>query len=79
MDSKNSSNNDHIVMLGKEEAAVITLFLCEFDSSEEDDYTNSSQNSIESSELVEDSDNEAELITEIFTLNKKYNKLDKTN
>ena len=66
----NHQNSSTINLSGvsKEETPIITLFPCDYDSSEENDYLNSSQDSIDSSELVDDSDNESQLITEIYTV-----------
>ena len=61
------------------ETSIITLTPCDYESSEEDDLVNSSQDSIDSSELVDDSDNEAEPITELFIINKKLEKVDENN
>ena len=77
MDFKNSSNND-ISELSTEKtskSSVITLHPCDFDP-EEDDNVNSSEDSIDSSELVDDSDDEAQVITEFLILNKKLDKDD---
>ena len=57
----------------EEETSIITLIPCEYDSSEEDD--NSSQNSIDSSELAEDSDGEVEVITYYKRLYKNLDKI----
>ena len=51
-------------------------FQCIYEVSEEYDNENSSQNSIDSSELADDSDDEVEVITEFYILNKKLNKID---
>ena len=59
-----------------EETSIVNLIPCDYDSSEEDDYPNSSQDSIDSSELVDDSDGEVELITEVYEINKKLDKID---
>ena len=77
MNKKNSSVIDSSVeSTDAEETSIITLLQCEYDSSEEEnDYANSSQDSIDSSELVDSSDDEAELITEFYTLNKKVEKI----
>ena len=78
MNTKNSSVNDSSeVSTEVEEISIITLISCDYDSSlEEDDYADSSQDSIDSSELVDDSDDEAETITEIYEINKKLEKMD---
>ena len=75
MDKGNSLNIDSL----STEASIITLFPCDCDSSEENDYANLSRDSIDSSELVDDSDNEGELISEIFALNKRLDKYDEKN
>ena len=72
--NKKSSADSYSLTVSTEENSVIYLFPCDYDSSEEDDYVNSSQNSIDSSELVDDSDNEAELISEFVVLKKKSDK-----
>ena len=59
-----------------EETSIVNLIPCDYDSSEEDNYANSSQDSIDSSELVDDSDGEVELITEVYEINKKLDKID---
>ena len=78
MSTKNSSVNDSSEGSTEvEEISIITLISCDYDSSvEEDDYADSSQDSIDSSELVDDSDDEAETITEIYEINKKLEKMD---
>ena len=75
MDRKSSSNTDTLAVAIEEETFIITLFSCDNDSYEGNDYINLSQDSIDSSELVDDSDDEAELITEFCTLNKKLDKM----
>ena len=76
MNKKRSSNTSSLQVSTKEDS-IIKLLPCEYDSSENDDCSNSSQVSIESSELVDSSDNEAQNITEIHILNKKINKAEK--
>ena len=78
MNTKNSSINDSSEGSTEvEEISIITLISCDYDSSvEENDYADSSQDSIDSSELVDDSDDEAETITEIYEINKKLEKMD---
>ena len=78
MNTKNSSVNDSSEGSTEvEEISIITLISCDYDSSvEENDYADSSQDSIDSSELVDDSDDEAETITEIYEINKKLEKMD---
>ena len=78
MNTKNSSINDSSEGSTEvEEISIITLISCDYDSSvEENDYADSSQDSIDSSELVDDSDDEAQYITEIYQLNKKLDKTD---
>ena len=73
MNKKNSADSESLTV-STEENSVINLFLCDYDSSEEDNYANSSQSSIDSSELVDDSDDEAEIISEFVILNKKLDK-----
>ena len=77
MNTKNSSINDSSEGSTEvEEISIITLISCDYDSSvEENDYADSSQDSIDSSELVDDSDDEAETITEIYEINKKLEKM----
>ena len=79
MNKQISSDNYLSILSTEEDVSIITLVPCDYESSEEDDYVNLSQNSIDSSELLDDSDDEGELITEIFILNKKLNKKDETN
>ena len=76
MNTKVSSHID-LSELSTEETSVITLIPCEYDSSEENCYVNSSQDSIDSSDLVDDSDGEIQIITEIFIENKNLGKDDK--
>ena len=56
--------------VSNEEEPIITLFPCEYDSEEEEenDFINSSKNSIDSSELVDDSEDEPQLVTKIYTI-----------
>ena len=61
------------------ETSIITLTPCDYESSEEDDLVNSSQDSIDSSELVDDSDDEGQLITEFYIINQKLDKIDEEN
>ena len=79
MNKQISSDNYLSILSTEEDVSIITLVPCDYESSEEDDYVNLSQNSIDSSELLDDSDDEGELITEIFILNKKLDKKDETN
>ena len=79
MNSKNSSNIGSLAVQANEESSIIILIPCDYDSSEEDGNANLSKNSVDSSELLDDSDVEAEPITEIFTLSKKVKKKDETN
>ena len=74
--SKKESSNIDLLTETTEENSIITLFPCDYDSSEENDYANSSQDSIDSSELVDDSDEVAEIINEIQIFNKKLEKTD---
>ena len=75
MNVKSSSNIDSLI-LSKEKTSIINLLPFDYDSSENgDDYGNSSQNSIDSSELVDDSDDGAEFITEIYIFNKNVDKI----
>ena len=76
MNRKNSSNIDSLVLNKKEQFSIIKLFPCDNDSSDEDEFEKLSQDSIDSSELVEDSDNEAEFIHYFCRLNKRLNKID---
>ena len=76
MNSKKSLTIDVISENTTEETPIITLIPCEYGSSEEEDYSNSSQYSIESSELGDDSDNETQLITQFCTVNKILDKID---
>ena len=68
----NSKYSKRITSLGvtNEEEPIITLLPCEYDSEEENDYINSSKDSIDSSELVDDSEDEPQLVTQIFTITK---------
>ena len=78
MSNKNLSN----VNLSKSSTgnfSIISLIPCDYNSSEENDYENLSQDSIDSSELVDDSDAEVEIITEFYKINKKSNENSKKN
>ena len=66
--NKKSSADSESLTLSTEENSVINLFPCEYDSSEEDDYANSSQNWIDCSELVNNSDNDVEFITNFYII-----------
>ena len=56
-----------------------TLFPCIYELSEENDNSNSSQNSIDSSELVDDTDEGVEIISKFHILSKGLDKNDKKN
>ena len=72
MSTQNSSNKALFLLPRKKETTIITLIPCDYDLSEEDDDVNLTQNSIDSSDLVDDSDDDdAEKITEIFTMNRR--------
>ena len=79
MSQKSLSNIYYLTKSIKIENSVITLIPCDYDSSKENNDVNLSQNSIDSSELVDDSDDEAETITEIYSLGKKLDKIDEKN
>ena len=55
------------------ETSIITLIPCDYESSDDDDYENVNENSIDSSELVDSSDeeNESMKIESIFPLDKR--------
>ena len=78
MDKKiSSSSNSSVTTQDEQETPIITLIPCDYDSNEEDDFENSSQNSIDSSELSDDSDDESEIIITSFKkLNKNSDKVD---
>ena len=76
MNKKRSSFNKSFTISREEESSIITLLPCDYGSSEEDDYTNLSQDSIDSSEIADDSDDKTILITKFCTLNKRLNKID---
>ena len=78
MDKKiSSSSNSSVTTQDEEETPIITLIPCDYDSNEEDDFENSSQNSIDSSELSDDFDDESEIIITSFKkLNKNSDKVD---
>ena len=65
--------------ISTEETSIIDLIPCDYDSSEENDYLNISQDSIDSSELVDDSDCEFEVIKKIYTINKILDKAEEKN
>ena len=74
MNKKISSKSNTTVSTQEEETPIITLIPCDCDSFEEDDNEYSSESSVDSSELVEDSDGETEIITFFHRLNKNVNK-----
>ena len=74
MDKTSSSDIDSFTLI-IEETSIINLFPYGYDLSKEDDFANLSQSSVDSSELVGDSDDEAEHIIEIFKFNKKLDKI----
>ena len=74
--SNKKSTNDDILELSTEETSIIALIPCEYDSSQEEDYANPSQDSIDSSELVDDSDDEVQFITEAYKINENSKKID---
>ena len=76
MSKKLSSNSNSTSSTKEEETSIIFLIPCDYDSSEQDDEENVSQNSIESSEVVSDSDDEVEMITYFERLNKNFNKVE---
>ena len=78
MDKKiSSSSNSSVSTQDVEETPIITLIPCDYYSNEGDDFENSSQNSIDSSELSDDSDDESEIIITSFKkLNKNSDKVD---
>ena len=78
MDKKiSSSSNSSVTTQDEQETPIITLIPCDYDSNEEDDFENSSQNSIDSSELSDDFDDESEIIITSFKkLNKNSDKVD---
>ena len=65
--------------ISTEETSIIDLIPCDYDSSEENDYLNISKDSIDSSELVDDSDGEFEVIKKIYNINKILDKADEKN
>ena len=75
MNTKRPSNIT-LLPLTADEFSIISLFPCENNSSEENDNANSSEASIDSSELVDSSGNEVQHITEIYPTNKKLNNTD---
>ena len=78
MDKKiSSSSNSTVSTKDEEETPIITLIPCDYDSTEEDDLENSSQNSIDSSEIADDSDEETEIIITSFKkLNQNSDEVD---
>ena len=79
MDRKTSSNAYSLTGSTEAEAPIITLFPCDYDSSIDDDSGNLSLNSNDSSELVNDSDDEAEHIFHFRILSKELNKKNETS
>ena len=78
MNTKTSLNINQ-TPISTEETPIITLLPCDYGSSEENDYNNSSQDSIDSSELVDNSDDETQHITEIYIINKKFDEIEEKN
>ena len=76
MSQKSLTNIYSLKTSTKVENSVITLHPCDYDSSKENNLANLSQNSIDSSELADDSDDEDEIIKEIYSLGKKIGKID---
>ena len=74
--NKNESSPIRLSEVSTKENSIITLFQCDYDSLEENNDINLDQDSIDSSELVDDSDDETQYITEIYQLNKKLDKTD---
>ena len=74
--NKNESSPIRLSEVSTKENSIITLFQCDYDSLEENNGINLDQDSVDSSELVDDSDDEAQYITEIYQLNKKLDKTD---
>ena len=74
--SKNTSPSVGSSEISTEETSIIALVPCDYETSEENDYANSSQDSIDSSELVDDSEGEFEFIKEVYTINKILDKVD---
>ena len=77
MDSKRKSFESSV---SSSETSIITLIPCEYESSDDDDYGNLSQDSIDSSELVDSSDDENETIKieKISSLNKRSTRTEET-
>ena len=71
-----SSKSNSSASTQEEETHIITLIPCDYDSFDEDDDENSSQNSIDSSELAEDSDGEIEIITYFRKVKKNLDIID---
>ena len=71
-----SSKSNSSASTQEEETHIITLIQCDYDSFDEDDDENSSQNSIDSSELAEDSDGEIEIITYFRKIKKNLDIID---
>lgn len=80
MNNKDSTLNVDLSRTSTEKTSIITLIPCGYDSSEDEgDYENSSQNSIDSSELVDDSEDEVQLITKIYKINQELEKNNEKN
>ena len=72
-----SSKSNSSASTQEEETHIITLIPCDYDSfDEDDDDKNSSQNSIDSSELADDSDGEIEIITYFRKVKKNLDVID---
>ena len=60
--NKNESSPIRLSEVSTKENSIITLFQCDYDSLEENNGINLDQDSVDSSELVDDSDDEAQYI-----------------
>ena len=69
-----SLNSKSTVSTQEEETSIITLIQCDYGSSEKGNDENSIQSSVSSSELVDDSDGEIEIITYFKKLRKSDEK-----
>ena len=56
MNRKSSSNIEQLALVREIDDSIITLYSCHYDSSKNNNYLNLSKDSIDSSELVDDSD-----------------------
>ena len=77
MNKKIFTNN--LLIVPAEETSIDSLLSCIYELSEEGNYENSSEESVDSSDLVEDSYDGAEIISQFRILDKRLDKIDRKN